>query len=130
MVRELVLDWDSALGHLQALAGVFTTGDATGIMGGPHTTTIRSFRTAEISLTGTAKTETSPGTVVTLMAEALPDMLHPTRPTTCMRQRRGTLAPTPSSTPERLITADFTAAASMEGFMAAAMEGTTGDRDH
>ena len=52
-VQELVLDWGSALGHLPALAGVGTTGDATGIMAGLRTTTIRSSRTVEISLTDT-----------------------------------------------------------------------------
>jgi hypothetical protein len=119
------LDWDSGLEHLLALAGVFTTGDAIGIMAGLHTTTIRLSRTVEKLLTETANTETLPVTVVMLTTEALPGTLHPTRPATCMRQRRGTLAPTPSSTPERLITP----AASMEGVMAAAMEGT-GDKGH
>src|ERR1700740_732330 len=52
-VRELVLDWDSALGHSPALAGVCTIGEPTGIMAGLRTTTIRSFRTLEISLTAT-----------------------------------------------------------------------------
>ena len=52
-VRELVLDWDSALGHSPALAGVGTIGDATGIMAGLRTITIHSFRTHEISLTAT-----------------------------------------------------------------------------
>jgi hypothetical protein len=124
-VQELVLDWDSGLEHLLALAGVFTTGDAIGIMAGLHTTTIRLSRTVEKLLTETANTETLPVTVVMLTTEALPGTLHPTRPATCMRRRRGTLAPTPSSTPERLITP----AASMEGVMAAAMEGM-GDKGH
>ena len=52
-VRELVLDWDSALGHSPALAGVGTIGGATGIMAGLRTITVRSFRIHEISLIAT-----------------------------------------------------------------------------
>ena len=55
------------------------------------------------------------------MVEALPGIQHLTWRATYTRRRRGTPAPMHSSMPERLITADFTVAGSMEAFMAEVM---------